>query len=269
MNYKHIKTKYWKDDKFVYCEGKKIRGANPKTFEVIGDCWAKDDKHAFYAMYILRKSDPVSFVMLNSLYAKDKNYAYSAYGHIIKDVDSDSFEVLDTGIPTEKNFNFKSLRTAGYAKDKNCVFYYLATEGKPTRVKGANPKTFISLGNEYGYDNKNVFCEKKKIQGVNVSSWRYLGWWYSIDSKKVFFRNKIIAHADIESFILLEPFDGWAKDKNSYYRNGAVMDKSQYVIDLEKYIENIRWIIDSVENGKFDSLHLMHSYNSFMPPEKE
>jgi hypothetical protein len=269
MKYKQIERMFWKNDKAVYCEGRKIRGANPKTFEVIGDWWAKDDKHAYYGMYVLRKSDPTSFVRLNALYAKDKNFAYGAYGHIVKDADSETFEVIDAGIPTSKNFTFKQLGNAGYAKDKSNVYYYVATEGRPTIIKGANPQTFISLGNEYGRDDKNVFCEKKKIQGANAHLWRYLGWWYSMDNKRIYFRNKAIPDADIESFILLESFGGFAKDKNSYYINGVVSDKSLYIKKLEKDIENCKWAISTVKNGEFDSLHLMHTYDSFMPPKED
>jgi hypothetical protein len=242
MKYEQIVGKFWKDDKAVYCERRKIRGANPKTFKVIGDSWANDDKHVYYAMYVLNKADPASFVRLNSLYGKDKNFAYSAFGHVVKDADPNTFEVLDSGIPTEKLFNFKQLNTAGYARDKNYVFYYVATEGRPTKIKGANPNTFVSLGNEYGRDNKSVFCQKKKIQGASLPDWRYLGWWYSIDNKKVYYENKAIPNADIESFILLESFFVvWAKDKNNYYVNGAISSKDLYVKDLEKRVERIRW----------------------------
>jgi len=269
MKYQQIVGQYWKDDKAVYCEGRKIRGANPKTFEVLGDSWAKDDKHAYYAMYMVAKSDPASFVRLNALYAKDKNFAYSAFSHIVKDADPETFEVLDAGIPTEGCFSFTDPVKAGYARDKDHVFYYASTVGKPTIVKDADCETFVSLGNEYGRDSNNVFCEKRKLQGANVSSWRYLGYWYSTDGKKVYFENKASSIVDAGSFILLEPFDGWAKDRNNYYLNGAVTDKSRYIEKLERHKKDIDWIITTVKSGEFDNLHLSHRYNSEKPPKEE
>lgn len=72
-------NRFAKDQYHVYFEGRKINGASPKGFVVLGDHkygYAKDELHAFLHKEIIIDADPTSFEVLQFPYSKDKNDVY-------------------------------------------------------------------------------------------------------------------------------------------------------------------------------------------------
>ena len=87
------KADYGKDSKNVYFEGKIVKGADTKTFEVLSNdkevknsghravCYyyAKDKKNVYYKGQVINGADVKTFKVLGDLKAEDKKFQYE-YG---------------------------------------------------------------------------------------------------------------------------------------------------------------------------------------------
>lgn len=62
---------YAKDDKSVFYQGKKIIGADAKTFEAIDEFYAKDKNYGWYGSDTIKTSKGKSFKIINSYYSTD------------------------------------------------------------------------------------------------------------------------------------------------------------------------------------------------------
>ncbi|MCP1226549.1 DKNYY domain-containing protein [Sebaldella sp. S0638] len=154
--------------------GKKIKNADPKTFEI--KLFPRDKDSVYYEGNEVKGADISTFEKLNTNYYRDKSHIYYM-GNKIKDVDILSFELLIdpersytyfrdkkhvffSGRKLEKSdpLTFQFLND-GYAKDKNYVYYrgniYLKKHGK--RKYKADTKTFKVLEKGYAVDKKNVY----------------------------------------------------------------------------------------------------------------
>lgn len=73
------RPQFAKDANYLYYEGKRVRGANPKALQFLGDEkseYYKDDQHAFIRTEIIQRADPATFEVLEFPYSKDKNDVY-------------------------------------------------------------------------------------------------------------------------------------------------------------------------------------------------
>jgi hypothetical protein len=203
---------------------------------------------------MLKGADPKTFTVLNNCFAKDNVHVWTTGGKI-KDVDAKTFQVSDEGIRkpiTSKNIEYKdgSLKKAhlkipyGYAKDKNRV-YYENFQGKPKVVKKAEPKTFTSLNNGYfGYDDQFVFFEQYVIQKANPKTWAIIDFdkdrFYSKDDRFVFHGNKIVKGADVNTFELYKTkgiggyVQYFGKDKNQYYHNHETITLKEIELQINE-----------------------------------
>ena len=85
-----IKSFFIKDKNNVYYQGKKFKGADPKTFEVLESGHSKDKNNVYYYKEKIEEADSETFEITISPYdrlnanheAKDKNHKYH-YGKII------------------------------------------------------------------------------------------------------------------------------------------------------------------------------------------
>lgn len=115
QTFKCINQFYGKDKKFVYSLygyktknydfAKKVRSADPKSFENIGNYY-KDKNNVYHRDTKIIGADPSTFQKLNNFYYRDKNSIYNK-GNKLKQADILTFKVLDDS----------------YAKDKNNVYY--------------------------------------------------------------------------------------------------------------------------------------------------
>lgn len=78
---------YGKDKKNVYYEGKKVKNADAKTFEILGYTpeyrsmaicyfYGKDEKNIYYRGEVLKEADVKTFKVSGAYEAEDKNYNY-------------------------------------------------------------------------------------------------------------------------------------------------------------------------------------------------
>jgi hypothetical protein len=214
-----IKEDSWRiKDGNVYWgkSGKPMRGANPATFRVFNQIWARDAKRVFVYDSLIRGADSESFEVYNELFARDKNCAYYSFG-VIKNADCATFRALDNGI-RKTRYRWKSF--SGFAADKNAVYHYTLTIGKPSILKGADPSSFQSLGCDYGMDSERVFFQHTRVPKARPSTFRLIGLHYATDGHHIFYGNRIVDGADVTSFMEDPDDDINGRDAFRRYQTG-------------------------------------------------
>ncbi len=167
---------YW--DGIVF----KVEGADPATFKVREDRIGEDKKDIYYFGNALHVADKSSFVIMQSKglfnspdWAKDKTKAYYLRGKkSIKIADYETFAPAKRG---------KRSLWSEYACDKVQVYFM------DSIVRGADPKTFVDLGESVGQDKNHVFVGTRM---TNVKVDKLLEPVYNdmfTDGKKVYDRN--------------------------------------------------------------------------------
>ena len=129
---------------------------------------------------------------------------------------------------------FKELKHANYAIDKNVVYY------EAGKLKDANPKTFISISDHYGKDNRYAYNDGRKIEGADGNTFEIIEEGpYSKDKKDYYFDTIAMKVSDLKTFKILNQFSDygyWAKDKNYYYHSGKKYPLADY--ETFTYIKN-------------------------------
>jgi hypothetical protein len=222
------------------CSHKQCRfgsGKNPipdplASIQRLNDTWAKDEKHIYCAGRKMAKADVISFRVLNDLYAKDANHCYFL-GGIIKEADATSFEVLDDGECVQVYHNgfgdhVHTYRSqAGFAADERNVFHYVMTIGKPCILKKANRKSFQVLGSGFGRDQQNVYFEKTRLKGAHAPTFQVLPPLWGKDKNNVYYAETRLPGADPESFVVLSSHDYLAMDAAHYYDRHSEIPREQ------------------------------------------
>jgi len=237
-------TNYWTDGKKVYFRGDEVKGADIESFVQYPGGWGKDKKHCYLVGSRLQNADLTTFEVLNFTFAKDNTSAWTLGGRI--DIDSDTFEVCDSGanvnIAIIAGEQYTLTTPYGYAKDKNAVYHY-DYSGKTNIVKKAIPQSFVSLNDSrFGYDEKSVFCKISVLPKANPKTWKKLhdDYYYSRDGNRIYYFNRLMKDADAESFEILVTPDlfrnpgQYARDKNNYYLNDNIHPETE----IKKMIEN-------------------------------
>ena len=105
-----------KDKNNAYYYGKKIEGAEAKTFDIIEPCafgFSRDNISVYYEDKKIPGSDPETFEILGENgYSKDKNNVYFE-NHIIDGADIKTFRALAGKIAEDKNNYYKSEKISG------------------------------------------------------------------------------------------------------------------------------------------------------------
>lgn len=189
---------YAKDKLSVYYGNEVIEGANPNTFVVYSEkklfAMAKDDKHAYVATYQIKDINIDTFVPLGTIYFKDDKNIYcidrgEGDKNLITDFDYDTFETLESGLyakdkngvysiysgechkrsrllmpnidPQTVKEVYVNLTTFSIFKDKNHVYNDYGI------IKGADPKSFVLLSDEYFRDKDYVYSCERRLTGVD------------------------------------------------------------------------------------------------------
>ena len=194
---------YAKDKNSVYYFGKRIEGANPKTFKIISDgAYSKDEKNVYAAGEIVKGADPKTFREIpETNYARDKNNLYYYYGEdkFLGKINEKDFKVLDSDL----------------IKNGNEMYY----SGEKANIK--NPEKFEPIKVS---DNKHILYGKDDENIYVVTS----------DEKHGYF--KAIKNADKDTFEVMEKDTRYSKDKNNVYYAGynvvqlQDVDKDSFVI---------------------------------------
>lgn len=208
---KNVDIPVWMNDgsKVLY-RGRALRGADAKTFRVILGNYACDDISVFFHTIKSSKIDRKTFKVLNSNFCVDSKNAYFVVTPI-KGADPKSFRVLDSSLEADSSGNFLQ---AGYAADNKSVWF--ASGAGIFRVKNADPASFVSLGNRFGYDCERVYFQHAMLPSADRVSWRHWRGNLSIDKVSVFFTNKKVSTVDRASVKLLVADDCFM-DRNQIY----------------------------------------------------
>lgn len=239
---RNIDTPVWSNDgKRVCYMGRPLRGADPKTFEVLFGCYARDARSVFFHEIRSQKIDRATFRVLNANFGVDATHAYFVVTPI-PGADPKTFRVLDSSyIPCLDWFS-----NGGYAADANSVWF--AGDGI-YRIKNADPKTFVSLGNGFGYDGERAYYERAMLSGADRPTWRVWRGNLSVDKDSVFFTNKRVDGVDRLSIWLLAA-EGCFMDRHRVYCNGRPISVKEYIELLKHPAENCAWERKWLSNGK-------------------
>lgn len=95
-----------------HCTEYIIEGADPLTFEYIGDGFAKDKKNVYSGGVKIKNAISNEFENLGEGYARDLSHVYFR-SKILNEVDPNSFEVLENGMgqDSSKTFCYGTLQT--------------------------------------------------------------------------------------------------------------------------------------------------------------
>ena len=144
--------------------------------------------------------------------------------------------------------------------------------GPNSKIVGADPSTFVDLGDGYARDDQHAFLEGDIIKGADGKTFKCLEKRYAIDADHVFHDHTIITSADPKSFMV----HGWylTEDKKDFFWKGMavhVADKKSFVILGDKENEKTQWAKDKynayymgkqpIPNADYDSFHPIGDIN--------
>ena len=153
------------DKNNVYFRGKKINGISSDGFKIIN---LNSQNESFYFL-----ADNKNLYKLITIFSEDTDEIVETKLVAVKnpEVDIASFE-------SEKKF------FTNYYRDKNNVYYYDADYKELKKLEGADRNSFISLEENFGKDDKNVYYSGNKLEGVNSDGFEIL------DENAIIFKNK-------------------------------------------------------------------------------
>lgn len=141
---------------------------------------------------------------------------------VIFDLDDDSFRFLGYYYsPYEKIYDGSYMpENSFYSKDKNAVYYSCGEI-----LEGADPETFVHLGDGYGKDKNQIWYANKTIERADVASFVLLDNFYAKDKNRVYYEGNPLLESDSSSFVLLEDFL-YAKDNENVYFAGFLLKEA-------------------------------------------
>jgi hypothetical protein len=199
-----------------------VRGAEPRTFEVLAHDWARDASSVFCRARRLKQADRATFQVVNTLYAKDASRAYAVSGEIAG-ADAASFEAFGTGEweldwgPPPRHFH------QGYAADARSVWHHLATIGKAKRLPKVDRATFRWLKWGFARDGEHAYSEGQRLQRCDARSFLQLSPYFSRDDTHVFFLSREVLGADPASFVPMGR-GHTARDERHVYDRFQIID---------------------------------------------
>lgn len=204
-----------------------VAQADPATFQHLGGDWGRDARHVFVQAKP-KKIDITTFQYLNPVFVKDGDKAYDWEG-AIKGADATTFEVLDPGIFIAEEIATKSW-ARGYARDCNAVYFHDQMFGRATAVRGADPATFVSLRNDFGYDSESVWYQKARLQKADPKSWVYLGRLWSMDRERIYYAEREVPGVDRKSFTVVNAptIGNLASDCERFFDADRPIDEQEF-----------------------------------------
>lgn len=184
----------------VYWGRHPVPHADAATFQHLGGGWGRDVQHV-YLQSKSKKIDITTFQYLNPVFVKDANNAYDWEG-AIRGADPKTFETLDPGVFVSEEIT-TNCWARGYARDSNAVYFHDQMFGRATALRGADPATFVSLRNDFGYDSKSVWCQKSRLPKADPKTWVYLGRLWSMDRERIFYAEREVVGIDRKSFTVV------------------------------------------------------------------
>jgi len=158
------------DQKTVYYLNGPVDGANPATFQDLGNYWALDDNNCFFQQRQIKEADAATFRVIDESFAVDKNFIYAFLGRVVAEYENDP-------IPLGR----------GYYKISNRVFF------GHTEMPDAAPQSFKVLPLITPEEKQKIWAAggpKHEEEAMAVSGFtafdarhKYKGTWYAKPKK--------------------------------------------------------------------------------------
>ena len=174
-----------------------LKDADPETFETINNNIhiniGKDKNHVFEDAAIIEYADPKTFEQVKEYYWKDKNYVYLL-----------QFGKTDCRIKNADPKSFKVIKDYNWSLDNKNVYYDFE------KINDANPKTFNTLNEKWGKDNRYYYFQNKRIDSLDYETAEIVIAYfkdepprpsdYIKDKKHVYFQNILVKDANPKTF---------------------------------------------------------------------
>jgi hypothetical protein len=227
---------------FVYHQGRKLKNADSKTFEIPSiddETFIGRDKNYIYHSSSKEKTiDRNSFEIICNRYWKDHNNAYYEYESslkLLKGNDAKNFMVIGGAFARDSKFAYYSGRYI-----KSCLTplkleligesYLFAKDGEKIFLEGSSLKnadisTWKELNKGYSKDSKSVYFGSKKLPSAKVNTWKQLDTHpYSIDERSVYIMFLKIKNADPNSWEILNK--NYSKDSSKVFYRGRLIENA-------------------------------------------
>jgi hypothetical protein len=243
----------------VFLRNIRLAGADPGSFRHVYGYWSRDDDHVFWATSRRTKIDAASFVPLNDIWCRDRAAVYAASGNAVKGADPDTFRALDAGMTTD-GLQIPNFMPEGYGADDGGVWFHNATYPSAWRLRSADARTFLSMGNNYGRDCRAVYWEKQVVKGADPGSFILHGdSGYATDHGQAYYQGQCIAGADAATFVRMLSWTGMAaRDKDRYYVAGRPVGIEEYLEQLRREVELVERFFDEARTGEYER-HFRHA----------
>ncbi|UII26324.1 DKNYY domain-containing protein [Fulvivirga maritima] len=224
-------TYYSKDAKHVFYYGKVIPSSDPATFTPVptenekgyGGYW-KDKNNVYIDGKILKGADPASMACLRSLYAKDAKHIYYS-GRLVEGADPQTFHFVSDGIAIDEQFIYVYGRKSNIQTDtKN--FEVVGDESSPSFCRDKNNVYLII------FHNGDPLLE---VEGADPTTFEKMERGYYKDSHQVYYHDsstrsvKVLEEADPANFST--GYDHItrteARDKNHAYMSGKLVSPKE------------------------------------------
>lgn len=237
-------TRYCIKDGWAYYGDRCLDQADVDCFVIHDERWACDGPHVYEGGRHKRSIDGKTFVYLNVVYVRDEKAVHTCAG-IVRGADPKSFEPLDSGYQASDFRYATQLRLGGYGRDAANVFYNDSLDHKAHRLKGADPASFVSLGNGYGRDRHTVFLYGVPLPRVTSARWTHFGRGYSIDHEHAYYGAKILDGVDPSKLAVccLSTTGRYATDGNRFFNNDQEITLKQFYDEIEEYPDTVQIIV--------------------------
>ena len=234
---------YWKIEcGTVYHQGRPLRKADPKTFEVRSDYSqvfvGRDQNNVFYAWSMVAKIDRNSFSEVGGGYWEDMNAAYYEYETSIRPLKGssvDSFDYVGGSYARDADFGYYAGRMLKSCKNPmelelmDSTDCWFAGDGKSiwfdgVELKNADFASWQRIEGPFSKDKNTVFFAERKLPFVRATSWRIIAENYSRDERNVYSGCFRLKGADPDSWQFLGY--GYSKDRSKVYYGNDVIESA-------------------------------------------
>jgi len=181
-----------------------LKGADPKTFEVLEGPYAKDKRFAYLQGKRIVGADASTFELIKSNITRDKDYIYIG-SRRLKGIDARTFEFLSEYL--------------GDYKDQDRVFL------QNQELVDAHAPSFSMLNRKYSKDRQMVWLYGKVLDSKpNASSFRVITPHsdFTLDKDSVFYKGIRIEGSDPDQFEIIR--EDYGKDGNHVYRKEKILE---------------------------------------------
>lgn len=204
-SYEEIDRYYAKDKNYLYHQGQRVHGVDPKNLATNQFGALHDGKHVISGTAIIMNSDPETYQRYKDMaYAKDKNSIYYADKKILGS-HGPSFEFL-----TKEKYG------KAYVRDKN----YIYKEGKP--IEGLDSASFEIISDDWFKDKESVYYRASKITEADPATFEVIDSDFARDKNNLYsvFAGSYEAIKSIRDPLSFQKVDSpYYKDKEHVYYN--------------------------------------------------